>query len=299
MSSQALDIDRPLGSFQEAVQRRLTRLNDSRLRPRLDPALTLDEEMELREVETSFLETERERVSMQAAGAPEDPTQFLSWYEALRDTGPGQNDPLFPWLAETATLAQVVWFLAQEVAGEAGFDDLVALTQIGMPVRPKLEMAANYWDEMGRGHQSGMHGPMLDRLASALRVHEANHPIVWESIALGNVLVGLAANRRYAYHSIGALGVVELTAPGRATCVDQALKRLGVAAKPRQYYALHATLDIRHSEAWNREVLEPLVRENPRVARPIAEGALMRLHAGARCFKRYRQELGVGAVASS
>lgn len=293
MSSQALDIDRPIGSFPEAVQRRLTRLNDSRLLPRLDPTLALDEEMELRQVEISFLNAERERVSMQAADAPEDPTQFLGWYEALRETGPGQNDPLFPWLAEGATLAQVVWFLAQEVAGEAGFDDLVALTQIGMPVRPKLEMAANYWDEMGRGHQSGMHGPMLDRLASALRVREANHPIVWESIALGNLLVGLAANRRYAYHSIGALGVVELTAPARATCVDQALKRLGIAAKPRQYYALHATLDIRHSEAWNREVLEPLVRQNPRVARPIAEGALMRLHAGARCFERYRQELGV------
>ena len=298
MSSAALDIDRPLGSFLEAIQRRLTRLNDSRLCPRWEPVLSLHEELELREQEITFLEAERARISEQAAGAPEDPTQFLSWYEGLRETGPGQNDPLFPWLAEQATLSQVVWFLAQEVAGEAGFDDLVALTQIGMPVRPKLEMAANYWDEMGRGHESGMHGPMLDRLASALKVREANHPIVWQSIALGNLLVGLAANRRYAYHSIGALGVVELTAPGRATCVDQALKRLGVAAKPRQYYALHATLDIRHSEAWNREVLEPLVRENPLVARPIAEGALMRLNAGARCFERYRQELGVSPPSS-
>ncbi len=28
----------------------------------------------------------------------------------------------------------------------------MALTQVRFPVRPKLEMARNYWDEMGRGN---------------------------------------------------------------------------------------------------------------------------------------------------
>ena len=39
---------------------------------------------------------------------------------------------------------------------------------------------------------------------------------VWEALALGNMMIGLAANRYYAYQAIGALGVIELTAPGRA-----------------------------------------------------------------------------------
>ena len=43
------------------------------------------------------------------------------------------------------------WFLTQEAAGEAGFDDLVAMTQVKLPARAKLELARNYWDEMGRG----------------------------------------------------------------------------------------------------------------------------------------------------
>ena len=63
----------------------------------------------------------------------------------------------------------------------------------------------------------------------------------------------------------------------------------------RGRFALHATLDVKHSEAWNREVLRPLVAENPDVAAAIAEGALMRLAAGARCFERYRKELRLGA----
>jgi hypothetical protein len=53
----------------------------------------------------------------------------------------------------------MLWFLTQEVAGEAGFDDLLALTQVKMPITAKLEMARNYWDEMGRGRETAMHWP--------------------------------------------------------------------------------------------------------------------------------------------
>ena len=80
---------------------------------------------------------------------------FIAWFEELRENGPGQGDPLFPWLATTATREQMRWFLTQEVAGEAGFDDLLALTQIKMSERAKLEMARNFWDEMGRGAGKG------------------------------------------------------------------------------------------------------------------------------------------------
>src|SRR3546814_14029908 len=82
-----------------------------------------------------------------------DTTLFLS--EGLRETGPGQGDPLFPWLASHASKEELRWFFEQEAAGEAGFDDLVAMTQVKMPVQAKLELARNYWDEMGRGNRKG------------------------------------------------------------------------------------------------------------------------------------------------
>jgi len=249
----------------------------------------------LRELERQFVEEERAAVADRGEEAPRDPDAFVRWFENLRETGPGQGDPLFPWLAQSASLPQMKWFLAQEVAGEAGFDDLVALTQVKMPLQAKLELARNYWDEMGRGRASAMHGPLLSDLARALDVRAEPATTVWESLALANLLVALALDRHYAYHSVGALGAIELTAPGRVAQVDRGLDRLGVAKAARRYFTLHATLDLQHSEAWNREVLRPLVAQEPRAARAIAEGALMRLRSGARCFARYRREFALPA----
>jgi len=104
-------------------------------------------------------------------------------------------------------------------------------------------------------------------------------------------MIAFATHRCHTYRSIGALGVIELTAPWRASKVNEALRRLGLPGHTRRYYALHATLDIKHSEAWNREVIGPLVADRPDVSVPIAEGALARLAAGARCFDRYKSVL--------
>ena len=280
----------------EILHARLSELNRARLaptEPREDWRVSLAREHRWRLLELDFLERELAAVREQARHAPEAADGFMRWFEDLRSGGPGQGDPLFPWLATTADRAQLTWFLKQEVSGEAGFDDLVALTQLRMPERAKLELARNYWDELGRGHAQGMHGPMLHRLAAELRLDEHPAPIVWEALALANTMAGLASNRRYAFHALGALGVIELTAPGRAALVNEGLRRCGLSPHARQYFALHATLDIKHAEAWNREIVRPLVEARPEVAPWIAEGALARLEAGRRCFERYRRELGV------
>jgi hypothetical protein len=132
---------------------------------------------------------------------------------------------------------------------------------------------------------------MLGELVATLDLSPTIEGTVWESLALANAMTAMATSRRYAWHSVGALGVIELTAPGRAACVAQGLRRIGLSESQRRYFALHAVLDVKHSEAWNKEALRPLVAEEPRRARAIAEGALIRLACGARCFERYRAQL--------
>lgn len=278
----------------ESLHRALAAWNARRLSPGMperDWALQLSNDTRMLRLEGAFIEAFREHVAPQVADAPSDPKGFVAWFEALKDGGPGQWDQLFPWLATTATLEQMKWFLTQEAAGEAGFDDLVAYTQVKLPARPKLEMARNYWDEMGRGNEGGMHGPMLDRTVAALDLRPSLEGTCWQSHCLANTMTALATTRRYAYQSIGALGVVELTAPTRVAAIAEGLKRLGCAPAARKYFVLHATLDLEHSRTWNSEVLEPLVAADPRCARHIAEGAIMRLVCGEACFDAYRAAL--------
>ncbi len=281
----------------DKFQQQLSHFNRQRLAvgvPRASWLVDLDYEMDMRRLEGEWIENERQIVSNWAAQSPSDADGFVAWFEQLKQDGPGQGDPLFPWLAEVADLQQFQWFLQQEVAGEAGFDDLVAMSQVKMPAQAKIELANNYWDEMGRGNIRGMHGPLLDALAERLSLNPVIETTVAESLALANTMVAFATSRRYAYHAIGALGVVELTAPGRSAMVAQGLKRLGLSNKERLYFDLHAVLDLKHSADWNREVLRPLVERDPGCARYIAEGALMRLTCGARCFGRYRDHLWGG-----
>jgi hypothetical protein len=275
----------------DSFQRGLAHWNRERLHPGLPHAAwqrEVERDLRVIRLEGAFLEEARHEVIAQARHAPRDADGFITWFENLREIGPGQGDPLFPWLAEHADRDQLRWFFEQEAAGEAGFDDLVAYTQVKMPTRPKLELARNYWDEMGRGNVHGMHGPMLDALVETLEVEPTIENTVWESLALANAMTAMATSRRYAWHSVGALGVIELTAPGRSACVAAGLRRMRLSDKQRRYFDLHAMLDIKHSADWNREVLHPAVSEDPDRAQAIAEGALIRLNCGARCFERYR-----------
>ena len=284
----------PEDVFSDVVQQRLARWNRERLEPRLaddDWLRSIDRDADMLRLQGTFLERLRDEVSERAAEAPHEPCAFLSWFEDLEVSGPGQHDPLFAWIEHEAELDEMRWYLTQEAAGEAGFDDLTAYAQVKLPERIKLELARNYWDEMGRGNSKGMHGPMLHRLVERLELDPVIEETVWESLALANAMTAMATRRDYAWHALGALGVIELTAPGRSAAVAAGLKRLGVSAKDRLYFDLHAVLDVKHSAAWNAEALAPAVTQDPARATAIAEGALMRLQCGARCFKRYCREL--------
>ncbi|HWT13211.1 MAG TPA: iron-containing redox enzyme family protein [Allosphingosinicella sp.] len=288
-------------TLERSTQRQLARWNATRLEPALPldgDHSELDDDHRLKRIERRFIEELRAQVRDEAASAPTAPDDFVAWFEALRLVGPGQGDPLFPWLAQSATRDELRWFFEQEAAGEAGFDDLLALTQVKLPEAVKLELARNYWDEMGRGNPKGMHGGMLTALARTLGVEPGIDTTVWESLALANAMTAMATSRRYAWHSIGALGAIELTAPGRAAFVAEGLRRIGLSVRERHYFELHAVLDVKHSADWNREALRPAVAEDPSRAAAIAEGALIRLNCGARCFQRYRDHLWGPAVAA-
>jgi hypothetical protein len=274
----------------ETLHRALACANAQRLRPRRtagDFEVELEREASIRRMERQFVEEERACVRGQACAVPKDPENFLAWFVALKESQLGQTDALFPWLAEHAKKQQMCWFLEQERANEVSFGDLVALTQVNMPARPKQELARNYWDETVRGHATD-----TPRTAAQCPKHALQpEATVWESLALGNLMVALATARHYAYQSLGALGVAELTASRSKQFVHAGLLRLGIALETPDYYLSSTCFDALHSAAWQREVIEPLIAGDSTLAALIAEGALMRLNSAARCFERYRKAL--------
>src|SRR5208337_1328966 len=151
----ALELNDEIDTLSDYVlQQRLAEFNARRFEPKLpvqDWRAGVEQFEDGALLEGAFLERERRLASQYCAQCPTDVLGFTAWFEGLRRTGPGQGDPLFLWLAQESTLDQMKWFLTQEVAGEAGFEDLTALTQVRLPTRVKLELARNYWDEMGRG----------------------------------------------------------------------------------------------------------------------------------------------------
>lgn len=286
---------RPFDRSLEPLHRRLAEFNRLRLQPRWDVEdwqQQLRQELELRTVEGHVVEAERSRARAIAETAPTQPREFVTWLEQLREQAKAHSEGLLSWLERRASRREMSWFLAQELPGEQDFEDLIALTQVRQGWRAKLEMARDYWDEMGQGSASATRARLLDCLERELLV-DATHPPAWECLARSNLMMALAGNRRYAFQAVGALGVLELTAAGPASSIDAGLARLGISAEARGFFAVRQRLAPLRAHAWNEHVVLPIVAQDGRAARAIAEGALMRLAADARCYRRYRAALNV------
>src|SRR5689334_20203827 len=80
----------------------LTQYNTTRLRPGLpeeaDGSDLADEHL-IGTAEVAFIEAQRKAIAPLVTDVPDEPDAFMQWFERLKQTGPGQGDPLFPSLA--------------------------------------------------------------------------------------------------------------------------------------------------------------------------------------------------------
>jgi hypothetical protein len=206
--------------------------------------------------------------------------------------------PVYRWIAKQASLDELRHFLAVEGGPDGGFDDLVALCQVGLSGAPKMEMARNYWDEMGNGDPAGVHTDLHRQMAGALRLPE----IPMESLpeqALARAALGglLATNRWLQPEMIGALGLLELQAGPRCRLVLEAFRRLGVPREAETFYAVHADADPRHGKDWLEQVVAPLAKESPEWAERMIRGAAWRWAVNAELFDALSHEPARGLAA--
>jgi hypothetical protein len=211
---------------------------------------------------------------------------------AARDLVPD----VYRWVAEEATRDELVEFLSLEGGPDGGFDDLVALCQVGITGEAKVELARNYWDEMGRGDAEAVHTELHHQLVDALglrTVPREDQPVeALERSALGSLL---ATNRALQPEMIGALGLIELQAGPRCRKVIEGLRRVGAPDGAFPFYEEHASTDPRHGKAWVDNVVGPLA-ENRGWGPRIVQGARWRSIVNERFFSAVEKRI-LGAAA--
>ena len=230
--------------------------------------------------ERDTLARARASVSLSDFDLPSDPGLFVEWYRRTAFSHPLYEHELYSFLASEATREQIHWFFTMESAGEAAFDDLVAMSQVGTRGDVKMEMASNYWDEMGNGKEHAVHTYLFHRLADDLAVTAPSaDELPWQVLSGVNLMLWCSISRRNAFRAQGALGAVELLAPQRCTRVVHGAHRVGIPKKTMSYYGAHAIIDIGHAEGWLEHVVRAQVADIPDSRVGIAEGLVTRANA--------------------
>jgi hypothetical protein len=202
--------------------------------------------------------------------------------------------PLYRWIAQEAELDEITRYLALEGGPDGGFDDLVAICQVGIRGRAKVELGRNYWDEMGRGELAAVHSELHDTMVEALDLdvppRETLPVEALERSALGSLL---ATNRALQPEMVGALGFIELQAGPRSREVAKGLRRVGAAEAALPFYDEHAAADPIHGKAWLDEVVAPLTHERPEWGPRIVRGARWRAAVNGCFFAWASRQYGV------
>jgi hypothetical protein len=206
--------------------------------------------------------------------------------DAVRQIAMQHDDGVYDWLATSADWQQLRTFLAIEGGPDAGFDDLVAVCQVGIRGDAKVVLGENYWDEMGRGDPELVHTALHDNLVDAIGMPTLSRHELPLSALFRSALSGLLATNHWLQpEMLGALGVIEQSAGPRCRRVVRAMERLGAPEAAIAFYREHATTDPRHGKEWLERVIAPLVAEHPEWGERIVRGALWRRDVDCRLLR--------------
>jgi hypothetical protein len=246
-------------------------------------------------IERHFLEYEDQRIpSAVWQEMPEDYDGYMEWLLGKVHLHPAYQHPLYEeYLSERADIDGLRNFIIQESTIDARFDDFLAMVQVGAEDGIKLEIASNYWDEMGQGIQAKMHTAMFTRILRKLDIEACvNGSLTTEALACGNLSLMLSLRRQYFYKAIGYFAVTEYLAPQRFKHVIAAWERNRLDSGDAEYYEAHVMIDGDHAANWFKNVIRPAVDNNPEAVVEITRGAFYRLNTSQRYLEGLMATLG-------
>ena len=255
-------------------------------------------------LERSWERFELSRIDAEITQIPAEPAAFAAYFRAICAANPVVGHPLFDYLADTATRADLTNFFLSDAAVIVRFCDLVVLSMVGVDDEVRPELAENFWDEMGRGKFQERHVHLYRDLLEYAGVNLAVEPLGtdqftghlhWQGLAGYNLYLFLCLHRRNQFRSLGALGAAEMMDPAQYRKVLVACRRVGLHDDDRlAYYKGHEEVDVAHGDGWLDNVLLPLVRKYPEARREIVHGAMMRFNITADYYDDLLARLSAG-----
>ena len=199
---------------------------------------------------------------------PSNDKDFVPWFDNIVACYSNIESKLFNYLEFDCNLNQLGLYICFEDLVDSKFDDIVAISQIGIEnIESKMSLAHNYWDEMGNGNVQMMHGPMFAQCCKWFKdtvVQNDTSIAVNDNYALlqnSNLLLCYSCDRQYATRLLGAITILEETAYRRFEVLVRAMKRLNVPSDVSKYQQLHADLDKDHGHELIYKVCLPLIKD--------------------------------------
>ncbi|RMO48778.1 hypothetical protein ALQ40_102002 [Pseudomonas syringae] len=220
---------------------------------------------------------------------PRTKDEFLQWYLSCEKKINDDIAFFVDFLKNESTLEQVAFYICMEEMVDGSFDDLMAVTQLGMPIQCKMVAGNNYWDEMGNGNFSLVHSTMFRQSSDYMRVVLSNAGVSidvppTECLMNGNILLMWASRREYNVRLIGAMGLVEGSAPTRFGATTFAMERLGLPKDVIAYHKAHIMIDTYHSEAWYETVLNHYSSCGEEIIKELSIGVMVRYNVAVRYY---------------
>jgi pyrroloquinoline quinone (PQQ) biosynthesis protein C len=237
-------------------------------------------------IEPGFLDT-----------APTDPRQYLSW---LKETARRHRVFKHPYYREfirnQATREDLRSYVIQESVVDGRFDDLLAMMQVGTSGEAKMEIANNFWDEMGNGKPDEVHTHLFSNIFKVFDItqEDLDNSLTGNALLSGNLAVMVARYRRLYPEAVGLLGMTEWLVPDRFVQVVSAWERLGLSDVGIVYHRLHITVDSQHAAGWFHNVVVPAATSEY-MRRGIARGTLWRLNSSARYLDERMRTISIAS----
>ncbi|ATL85210.1 iron-containing redox enzyme family protein [Streptomyces malaysiensis] len=223
------------------------------------------------------------------SGYPTGEKEYVRWLKALIQDHPASTHPMYAeHLPTVATAEDIRFLLAQETSLDPRFDDILAVMQLGATGAEKMEIAANYWDEMGNGEFADVHTTLFSQCLTSIGVDQdyVEQNLLPIAKECGNISAGLALSRRHYLRAIGYYGVTEFLAPRRFRQLVTAWDRLGLPPEGKIYHDIHINIDAHHAAGWYKNVIGPVVERDPAAGREVALGTFVRLNTSAQYLDR-------------